>query len=88
MKKVYSKPEIVFENFSLTTSIAGDCDVKTATWGMNNEDCAMDFSGIPVFLSGMNICETGIAVENMGGDGDFNGICYHVPVDSNNLFNS
>lgn len=88
MKKAYSKPEIVFENFSLTTNIAGDCEVKTSTWGMNNADCGLDFSGVVVFLDTMAGCQGGIAVESFGGDGEFNGICYHVPLDSNNLFNS
>jgi hypothetical protein len=26
MKKVYTKPEIMFEDFTLSTNIAGDCE--------------------------------------------------------------
>ena len=85
MKKRYAKPEIMFEDFTLSTNIAGDCDTKTDTFG--NSDCWLDFSGLKVFLEGMNGCSD-IKVTNYGGDGEFNGICYHVPLESNNLFNS
>ena len=84
MKKVYSKPEIVFENFSLSTNVAGDCEKKTNLQSENA--CGMDFSGLMVFLDGMGGCKD-IGILNMGGDGEFNGICYHVP-SGENLFNS
>lgn len=85
MKKIYSKPEIAFESFSLSTNIAGDCEVKTNLQGQNS--CGMDFSGMKVFMQGMGGCSN-IAVDNVGGDGEFNKICYHVPSGDNNLFNS
>lgn len=85
MKKVYVKPQIVFENFALSTRIAGDCEEKTNL--PSNDSCGLDFSGLKVFLDGMGGC-TDIKVDNVGGDGEFNGICYHVPSGDNNLFNS
>ena len=84
MKKAYVKPQIMFEDFSLTTNIAGDCEVKTTSPG--NTTCGMDFSGLVVFMKGMDGC-TDIKVEDMGGDGQWNEICYHVPY-GDNLFNS
>lgn len=85
MKKIYSKPEIAFESFSLSANIAGDCEAKTNLQGQNS--CGMDFSGLKVFMQGMGGC-TDIKVDSQGGDGDYNGICYHVPSGDNNLFNS
>lgn len=85
MKKTYSKPEIMFEDFTLNTNIAGDCETKTNVH--SNNECGLDFSGLMVFMQGMNGCAD-IKVDNVGGDGKFNGICYHVPAGDNNLFNS
>ena len=85
MKKKYEKPIFVFEDFSLSTTIAGDCEVKLST--PTNDTCGMDFSGLKVFLDGMGGC-TDIQVDNVGGDGEFNGICYHVPSGDENLFMS
>lgn len=85
MKKVYSKPEIMFEDFTLSVNIAGDCEEKTNN--PSNSTCGMDFSGLKVFLDGMGGCSD-IPVDNVGGDGEFNGICYHVPSGDKNLFNS
>lgn len=87
MKKVYTKPEIFYESFSLSQNIAGDCEEKTNN--PSNNACAFDFSGINVFLSSMaGICD-GIQVnpDSYGGDGEFNGFCYHV-FTGRNLFNS
>lgn len=83
MKKAYSKPEIFFEDFTLTTNIAGTCEHKTNT--PSSWQCGVESSGIKVFLEGMTGCE--FAVGAAGGDGEFNGICYHVPY-GENLFNS
>ena len=88
MKKVYSMPEIVFENFSLSTSIAGDCEVKTRL--PSNNDCGLEFTGLgKVFLDTMGGCtgSDGYPVPDANGDGEYGGICYHVPY-GENLFNS
>ena len=84
MKKAYSKPEIFFEDFTLTTNIAGTCEHKTNT--PSSWQCGVNASGINVFLEGMTGCED-FAVGAAGGDGEFNNICYHVPY-GENLFNS
>lgn len=85
MKKRYQKPEILFEAFSVSTNIASDCEVKTNS--PSNSTCGMDFSGLKVFMDGMNGCSD-IGVTNQGGDGEWNGICYHIPSGDKNLFNS
>ena len=81
MKKIYSKPEIMFESFTLSENIAGDCDTR-----INNstEDvCAyITRTGLNVFMSSINACTT------HEDDGDYNGICYHNPIDTKNLFHS
>ena len=85
MKKVYSKPEIVFENFSLSTNIAGDCEWKTDTYAVNI--CGVDSTGIgTVFMDSMYRCDH---KADMIGENDaaYGTICYHVPY-GENLFNS
>lgn len=85
MKKVYTKPEIMFESFTLSQAIAGDCETTTDL--QSNTTCGLDFSGVIVFMTGMGGC-TGIQVDGAGGDGEFGGVCYHVFTGENNLFNS
>ena len=85
MKKVYSKPEIMFEDFTLSVNIAGDCEEKTNL--PSNSTCGMDFSGLTVFLDNMGGCSD-IKVPSSNGDGEYDGICYHIPTGDKNLFNS
>ncbi len=85
MKKAYSKPQIMFEDFTLTTNIAAGCEVKTETPSWNQ--CGVDASGVNVFLTGMTGCEGFPVTPDGGGDGSFGNICYHVPY-GENLFNS
>lgn len=87
MKKVYSKPEIMFEDFTLTTNVASGCDVPTNLPSQN--ECGMDFSGVVVFMTGMTGC-TGVQIDPTApnGDGEYNGICYHVFSDERNIFAS
>lgn len=77
MKKVYEKPEILFEDFSLSTHIAADCEVKP-----NDPD--LEYPGVGfVFSTG---CDW--PVDTSGGDGEYNQICYHVVKDNVNVFQS
>ena len=83
MKKEYCKPEIVFENFSLSTNIAAGCETQvTATVG----SCAVEFipGVMTIFVSGVSACTT--SVED--GSKDYNYLCYHNPTPSNNVFTS
>lgn len=80
MKKEYSKPQILFEGFTMSTNIAGDCEKKTNTPSL--DVCGLEAPGLgTVFMTGMNGCSWQVTTEV------YNGICYHGPVD-NSLFNS
>ena len=92
MKKVYAKPNIMFESFSLSQNIAAGCEVKTETMSVNQ--CGLEFGPMVIFVSTPVCTEDGL-VENMGnGDGAandliYNGLCYHVFTNGEyNLFNS
>lgn len=85
MKKTYTKPEIVFEDFSLCTSIAANCEIiidapASGTCGYAYEGG----NGQTMFTKqyATNVCNLQID------DDENNGFCYHVPIESNNLFNS
>ena len=82
MKKVYEKPAIVFESFTMSTNIASGCENPTNLPSWNQ--CGLDFSGLMVFMTGMTGCED---IQVNEGD-SFDGICYHVPTEGNNLFTS
>ena len=85
MKKVYEKPVILFENFSLSTSIAGDCEtpfVNNATKGT---------CGVPTSAPHLTVFtdeSTGCTIPDSDNDDMYGGLCYHVPTEYNNLFNS
>lgn len=84
MKKTYTKPEIMFEDFTLTTNIAAGCEALTTTATLRA--CGLDYSGIQIFMEGQTGC-TDEQVTNVGGDGKWQHICYHIP-DGFNVFNS
>ena len=79
MKKIYSKPEIMFDSFTLTTNIAAGCGNKINTHV--NDACGIELPGVGVvFLDGVAGCkETFVESDEY---------CYHVPIDANRLFNS
>lgn len=80
MRKAYSKPEIFFEDFSLTTNIAANCDVKTNTPSL--DACGVDMGGDMVMLDKVTGCITKIT------DGYYDSLCYHNPTEFSNMFNS
>ena len=83
MKKVYKKPNIIFEDFTLSTSIAAGCERKANNVMYSCEYFDNDL-GYTIFTGSISKCTL---TPQDGGD-EYNGICYHVPVESNNLFNS
>lgn len=89
MKKVYKKPEIMFEDFTLSTNIAGDCEKKTNT--QNSGTCAYTvatkYGSWEVFTDAVSACTTKESTLDGVADGVYNSICYHVPY-GENLFNS
>ena len=83
MKKVYSKPEIAFDSFTLSTNIAGDCGLPTNTQSEGNCNYPMG-GGVVVFLDGIAGCK----YKPQGGSDEYNGICYYTPIPEGELFNS
>lgn len=86
MKRVYEKPQIVFENFSISTNIAGDCE--SIVGNPSKGTCAvLGTGGIAMFDNSVENCV--YTPGDMGGTEDeWDGFCYHVPTEYNNLFNS
>lgn len=82
MKRTYSKPDILFEDFSLSTSIAAGCE--TIIDGQSQYTCGLVWGRKTVFVQAATGCTTKI----IDGDPEYNGLCYHVPIETNNLFNS
>ena len=85
MKKAYSKPVIYFESFSLSQSIAAGCEVISDTPG------GVTFGPFVLFFDAEGSACTGDGrALDQGGDGEKNGICYHVFSNNGkwNLFNS
>lgn len=86
MKRAYEKPKIIFESFVMSTNIAGDCEepyVKNPTKG----SCGVPPSFGDDVLWSVNIVN-GCNAEGGSNGTTSDGLCYHNPSDSNNLFNS
>lgn len=79
MKKSYVKPQVSFEDFQLSASIAAQCPNNSI--GPTDSTCGIDYTGGILFLDGMTVCTIKVA------DGT-DGYCYHQPTDTTNLFNS
>ena len=78
MKKAYAKPEIAFFDFTLSTSIAAGCEVKTdlQSQGICGYKPEPRWPGV-IFVDGTTPTESGPDT-----------LCYHVPTEAYNLFNS
>ncbi|MBQ3215765.1 MAG: hypothetical protein IJB11_06585 [Oscillospiraceae bacterium] len=84
MNKTYTKPDIMFEDFSLTSSIASNCAIKTST--SHQWSCHVQIGIMKVFTSQVIGCkQDGCTIIDSG---EFNGLCYHVPYNDRNLFMS
>lgn len=85
MKKEYSTPDIVFESFSLNQNIASanaNCSRNVTT--IYDNICGLHYGGKVVFT----LAASGCQVRIQDGSPMFDGLCYHVPVAGNRLFNS
>ena len=84
MKRTYSKPAIVFEDFALNTNIAASCNgqkINTLTQGT----CGLP---VTVFDTIFVLDVTGCSIKVEDGSSEANGYCYHNPSDLMSLFNS
>ncbi len=85
MKKAYTKPEIMFEDFSLNNSITAGCSVRVD--GPSQGTCPYKvISGRKtnnIFMTTMDLCDT------YEDDDEYNGLCYHIFMEgADSLFNS
>lgn len=87
MKKEYKKPQVIIESFVLNANLAANC-MQTInlpsqfTCGIPAEDG----SGLNIFspdLDGSNC-----VIPGESGDAMYDGLCYHVPTEGLQLFNS
>ena len=80
MKLAYEAPEIIYEDFSLSASIAAGCEFKTQ---LTNEEqqCGYMMEGDVVFAADISGCKYTPAE-------DEDTICYHNPSDRRNIYTS
>ena len=71
----------MFDNFSLTTNIAAVCEEKVE--GPTQGACGFKWGGTTIFTQDASGC----AQKVKDGEG-YNGLCYHVPNQAYNVFNS
>lgn len=82
MKRNYVKPEIMFENFTMSTNIAAGCNFISKLQGKVDACGYMDDRGNgPIFTSDVNGCTY------TQPDG-YDSICYHVPNENYDIFTS
>lgn len=81
MKKSYTKPEIAFESFTLSTNIAGDCEVKNSS--PTRYSCAYETRDGNIFTSEVDACTVEVNGDYTAGNNTF---CYHNPGEDSNLF--
>ena len=74
----------MFESFTLSENIAGDCNIIIETQSAGS--CGYTTGGESIFLEGITGCvDTQVPIDF---DGLYNGMCYHVPTETSDLFNS
>ena len=82
MKKKYSKPDIMYEDFTPSTSIAAGCKYEAEA---ELYKCGIQYDSWTLFDSKLtDICD--LPVESTGGQWDE--VCYHNPSIGNNVFTS
>ena len=88
MRKTYSKPQIMFEAFTLNTSIAAGCKLITTLPNLEDE------CGFPVSTGRFgddivfNTAIQDVTGCNVGAEGDYNGLCYDNPSSEYIIFQS
>ena len=86
MKKTYSKPHIVIEKFTLNTSIASNCE-KPFTLFEQFACGVPDDNGYGDIIFSFDVASN-CTVEGIGDKHIYDGFCYHVPSETNQLFAS
>ena len=81
MKSIYVSPEIMYEDFSLSSNIAVGCEFTEIN--ATQDVCAYESDLGSVFTDSV-----GAACAFKPQDGIYDGLCYHVPTEASNIFNS
>ena len=92
MKKKYIKPEILFEDFTLSTSVAS-CATESMQKLSSDASCGFydEYLKVVVISDGTSGCPSKSSVEGYRvaeTPGEHDGVCYHVPIEAYNMFNS
>ena len=77
MKKTYTRPEINFDCFEITSNIASSCQYHPEVSDGNT--CGYTIHGRTIFVS------TNAGCKYVSPDGQY-GICYYVPTADSNVF--
>ena len=89
MKKKYSAPVILFESFQMSTNIAGGCEAQAQTHGSYSEaGCGYLLGTEIVFGTDLTGCQGGDRYRQVAPNTGFDSVCYHVPSENSNIFNS
>lgn len=86
MKKVYEKPQFMFESFEMSTNIASGCQYTNVTYTSDQNGCGYQVSG-DRFNNEITIFTSDATCDVTQADG-YDGLCYHVPTAGNTIFNS
>lgn len=78
MKKVYVKPTVEIESYELNEFVAS---CENTTPNHSRADCVIDLGPWTVFA--FSVCD-----EEPEEDGQYNGFCYHIPVENAQFFGS
>ena len=85
MKKEYSAPEIIFDSFALSESIANvNMNCTRNITNQYSGDCGLQFGNKIVFT----ISAAGCKFKIQDGSPMVDGLCYHIPTGDNKIFNS
>jgi hypothetical protein len=86
LKKIYSKPDIFFEDFSISTNIAAGCEEKPSLYNDSVSACGVKWAAdVYIFTENIDGCNRKLVD---GQQGEYNGLCYHNPSDNYNVFYS
>ena len=80
MKKTYSKPDILFDSFSISTNVVASCEFQTPLPQV--DECGVAYFNWVVFQSELQGCN------KIAKSGTWDAMCYHQPTETNNLFTS
>ena len=82
MRKVYKKPCLILDSFKLSESVAGDCEMTNIV-NMTRGVCALidPETGFQIFVQEVVNCQDILP-------GQYDSLCYDVPIESMNLFSS